>query len=153
MTIITQDYVLSTRDELPLVVQRQALETFEYSLGSAIHASYLLGSVKALNHLAIRTLFPEHSENLHPLLLAKQIQAGISEESIRKEGQLRRIYQLGRSAITVRCVPDFQKQLDELHFIFSGAYRSDVAPAVMAIEGIVTEANKLNSNALEWYKQ
>lgn len=153
MTIVTQDYVLSTREELPLTVQRQALEAFEFSLGCAIHASYLMGSTKVLNHLSIRTLFPEQNENLRPLLLARQLKAGVTEESLRKEDHLRRIYQLGRSAVTVRCVPDFQKQLDELHFIFSGAYRRDITPAIMAVEGVVTEANKLNSSALEWYQQ
>lgn len=154
MTIITQDYVLSTREEAPLEIQRQALETFEFSLGCAIQASYyLMGGTKALNHLSIRTLFPEHHENLHPLLLARQLKAGVPVEFLRKEDNLRRIYQLGRSAVTIRCVPDFEKQLDELHFVFSGAYRRDMTPAIMAIGGIVSEANKLNSSTLEWYEQ
>jgi hypothetical protein len=155
MTIITQDYVLRTKEDLPLLVQRQAMSQFEFSFGCAISAAHTFeGSTKSLGYLSVQTLFPEHNGILHPILLAKQVQTGvITEQTARAEGNLRRIYQLGRSSLSLRCIPDFEKQIDELQFIFSGALFRDLKPSINAISGLVNEVNKLNHSALEWYKQ
>jgi hypothetical protein len=151
MTIITQDYQLTTKDSFSLDAQRLAMGMFVFSLESAIDLSPLVRQSRNLNYLPIKTLFPEHNESLHPILLTPQILGGIDEEVVRAEPSLRRIYQFGRSTMSIRCIPNYEKKLDELQFIFSGAYPSDVSPAVKAIEGIVNNMSPGNGQVLEWY--
>jgi hypothetical protein len=152
MRIVTREYALTTKDEDSLEKQRLAMDSFVFTLGVNIDYSYLMGqNVKELNHLPVRLLYPEHNEHSFPILLAKQVQDGFDEKNLRQQGNLRRIYQLGRSTLSLRCIPNFEKQIDELQFIFSGMYSQDIKPAVKAIEGIVARCSY--SKSLDWYKQ
>lgn len=152
MSIITQTYELRGSETRGLNTQRAALSSFAYHLDNAISSSLVfLGASRDLNYLPAEILYPEHNVLTNPILLADQLRNGISEESLRKEPNLRRIYQMGGAVLRVRCVPDFTKQLDELEFIFSGECRRDIGPAVKVVTGIVFDVNHLNMGALEWY--
>ncbi len=152
MPIITQDYVLTGAEGFSVEKQRQSMELFESKLGSAIFETCLYGHSRKLNYLPIRTLLPEHNEHTVPMLLAGEVRRGASRERIINQPPLRRIYQLGRAAVTIRCVPDFEELTDELHFVFSGVHKRDIVPAVSAIGRVVGEVNS-DRPFLEWYKQ
>lgn len=153
MVIITHDYTLKTKDDFPLDTQRWTMDSFVFKLGVAINESHLFGQSRTLNCLPVRTLFPEHNESSHSILLAKQVRDGRDKDVVTTEPLLRRIYQLGRSAVSIRCIPDYDQQLDQLQFLFSGAYRKDSIPAIKAIEGLVSSMSRNNIQTLEWYKQ
>lgn len=137
MTIITKDYSLTTNDAFPLDKRREVMSQFVFNFNVAINQTHIFGPDRQLGYLSIKTLFPEHNESMTPLLLADQLRNGISLESLRKEENLRRIYQLGRASLCVRCVPDYGQGLDELQFLFRGAHNRDIKPAVRAIEGML----------------
>jgi len=149
MAIIAQDYTLTTRDSFTIEQRREALRQFVFNFQVAIDHTHLSGQSRNLNYLSIETLFPEHNESLTPLLLADQLRNGFSIESLKRENLLRRIYQLGRSSLCVRCVPDYEQGLDELQFLFHGGRRRDIIPAVRAIEGVVKDVNY--KEVLDWY--
>lgn len=137
MTIIIRDYTLTTNDSFPLDKRREVMSQYAFNLKAAIDKTDLFGPCSELGWLSLETLFPEHNESSSPLLLADQLRNGISLESLRKEDNLRRIYQLGRSTLCVRCVPDYEQGLDELQFVFRGVHNRDIKPAVRAIGGML----------------
>jgi len=137
MTIITQDYTLATNDSFPLDKRRWVMSQFAFNLNVAIDTTKLFGPCSQLGWLSLETLFPEHNESSYPLLLAEQLRNGIPLERLEKQDNLRRIYQMGRSSLCLRCVPDYEQGLDELQFVFRGAYNRDIKPAVRAIEGMI----------------
>ncbi len=137
MTIITQDYALTTNESFPLDKRRWAMSQYVFNMKVAFDKNNLFGPCKELGWLSLETLFPEHNESSSPLLLADQLRNGISLESLRKEDKLRRIYQLGRASLCVRCIPDYEQGLDELQFLFRGVHNRDIKPAVNAIEGMI----------------
>jgi len=151
MSIIIQTYGLRGSEERNLDAQRMALSRFVFYLDNAVSSSLVSGGTsRDLNYLSALILFPEHNVWAHPILLAEQLRNGISEESLRKEPNLRRIYQMGRAVVRARCVTDFAEQSDELELVFSGECRRDIKPAVQAVTKIVSDVNRLNRGALEW---
>jgi hypothetical protein len=153
MGMITKDYVLSAREEFPIETQRQAMSQFTFGLEVAVSMSQITDYTKELGYLPVRVLFPEHNVPLHPILLADRIKLGFSEEDMRKEIGRRRLYQMGTSVVDLRCNPDFEKQIDELYFAFSGTSKRDINIAVNAIENIAKKCTSQKQQVLEWYEQ
>lgn len=153
MGILTKEYSLSAKEDLNPDRQRHAMESFKFSLEVAISSGIVFGECKVLNYLPINMIYPEHNEFAVPLLITPQLENGSTISDLKKEDNLRRIYQIGRTSLAIRCIPDFVKQSDELQFIFRGMYNRDVKNSVRAIENLVKKCDSKENPCLEWYEQ
>ena len=146
--------MLSTQDDLSLDMRRQAMKSFEFGFGVACSSYQVFGENKNLNYLPISMIYPEHNDWAHPILITDQLRIGANVDELKKEDLLRRVYQLGRTSLAVRCIPDFENQLDELEFVFRGENNRDLKKSIRAIENLVIHTGSAkDKQTYEWGEQ